>query len=65
MAEDLESARISGNFDELIVIAPPHFHGLLNSHFNGHVSTLISLNIKKDYTKANEKQLLGYLDEHL
>lgn len=65
LAGELESARVAGKFDELIVVAPPHFHGLLNTHLDGNVNNRITVTINKDYTKADERQLLAYIDNHL
>lgn len=51
------------SYDYLIVIAPPHFHGLLNKHYTLNVKEKIKYNLEKDYTKIPHKKLLGYLEE--
>ena len=65
LAQSLESSRTSNSFQDLIVIAPPSFHGLLNKHFNEQLQGLVSVNVEKDYTKANERQLLSNLQGYL
>jgi protein required for attachment to host cells len=59
----LDKARINHAFDHLIVIAPPHFHGLLNQHLNHHVLNLVTHQIEKDYTKCSVKEIKNYLNE--
>lgn len=65
IAKELENARIANRFSHLVLIAAPHFYGLLKKHINKNVSNMISMNIEKDYTKAPNKQLLGHLEQHL
>lgn len=64
LTEELEYARVSRQFDELIVIAPPHFHGLLNRCINGPLSKMVTLQINKDYTKDNTDQLQIHLKQY-
>lgn len=63
LAEELDKARINHDFDHLIVIAPPHFHGLLNQHLNRHVLNLVTHQIEKDYTKLSMGEIKSYLEE--
>lgn len=51
------------DYDELVVIAPPHFHGLLNKHYPQNVRAKIRHNIEKDYTKIPHKSLLAILQD--
>jgi len=50
-------ARSAGEFHELILVAPPHFNGLLNKHLNGKMGNLIQANVNKDYTRVDASQL--------
>ncbi len=49
--------------DKLVIVASPHFHGLLNKHYNVQVKGQITYNVEKDYTKIPLKQLMSYLGE--
>lgn len=51
------------SYDDLILVAPPQFHGLLHRYLNGSVEGLISLDIEKDYTSANESNLVQRLQQ--
>ena len=61
----LDKGRMNNDYQELIVIAPPQFHGLLSKHFNSNVLNLVYLNIEKDYTKSTPQELLKRLSDHL
>ena len=65
IADILESGRIANDYQSLILISPPHFHGLLNKHINKNVSSLIREKIEKDYTKVGKKQLTEHLKRYL
>lgn len=65
LASVLESARLANLYENLIVVAPPHFHGLLNKNCNKNVFSLISKHIEKDYTKLGTKGLHKRLGNHL
>ena len=36
LADELEAARIANHYQDLIIITPSHFDGLLNKHLNHH-----------------------------
>ena len=57
----LDSARVKNSFDDLVIAASPHFHGLLNKQMNKHVSNLVSKHIEIDLTQTPESQLLELL----
>jgi protein required for attachment to host cells len=56
---------MENKYKHLILVAPPHFVGLLHKHLNKHVAEVISQTIEKDYTKIPLKQLTEYIEEHL
>ena len=60
LAHALNGANLK-DYDELIIIAPPHFHGLLNKHYPPNVRAKIKHAIEKDYTKIPQKTLLNFL----
>ena len=61
----LEKGRLNNDFQELIVIAPAHFQGLLGKHFNSNIQSMVYLNIEKDYpdrmlnTPISENGVMG------
>lgn len=65
LASELNSGRNTNHYAKLAVVAPPAFLGLLNKHMNDHVKKLVALQIDKDYTKSNERDLMGQLEPHL
>lgn len=50
-------------YDDLVVIAPPHFNGLLNKHYSRNVRSKIKHVIEKDYTKTPERRLQNILHD--
>lgn len=65
IAGDLETRRNANEFEDIILVAPPHFNGLLTKTMNQQLSTMISVSVKKDYTKFNGRELLAHLGQHL
>ena len=65
LADVLDDGRISNAYQELILVASPHFQGLLTKEINHQIDSMIIQNIKKDYTKDTEKQLMEHLSTFL
>ena len=63
LAKELEHGRTSNRFQRLIVAATPAFLGKINNRLSNHVSDLVSNTLRKDYTKANEKELAVHLEK--
>jgi protein required for attachment to host cells len=63
LAELLEHGRTTNDFDSIILVTPPTFHGLLNKHFTPYLLAKISKVIPKDYPHMNERELLDLLKE--
>ena len=61
LASELDSGRTNHAFDKLVIIASPHFHGLINKQLNGHLEKMVVNHIQKDYTELDEKALLEKL----
>ncbi len=61
LAKELDAGRNANLFNDLIIVASPHFHGLLNKHMNGQVAEMVSRHIDKDYTAETAEGLLGKL----
>jgi len=65
LAECLESGRQKHCYEELIVVAPPQFHGMLNKHMSRNVSEMVQQHIDKDYTHYDEQQVCYQLENYL
>lgn len=58
LAKELDAGRTANSYKNLIIVASPRFHGLLNKSMNAHVSAMVGQHIQKDYTALSEKELL-------
>jgi protein required for attachment to host cells len=50
-------------FEQLVLVAAPHFYGLINKHLSFNLNKII--HIPKDYTKLKDRELLEALHKHL
>jgi len=57
IATVLERAREEGKYERLIIVAPPHFHGILKQHLSKNVEALVAEHIQKDYASLHTKEL--------
>jgi len=62
VVRELNHGRTHNAYQRLILVASPHFMGLVNQQIDPHVRQMVSETIEKDYTKLNEKELAGHLD---
>ncbi len=58
IVQALEHARATNQFDQLIIIALPHFYGLLEQHLSEQLHKKVVRHITKDYLHLPEKELL-------
>ena len=65
VADHLEQGRVSNRFDRLIVVAEPHFLGLLRKAIKPVLEQMITLEINKDLSKANDRKIREHLPERL
>jgi protein required for attachment to host cells len=63
LASYLEKNRTDHQYTDLVLVAPPHFLGLLNQHISKEVEKLITKSIAKDYTAEDLKFLSKHLQE--
>jgi len=63
LCEKLDAGRRTNQYNTLLLIAAPSFHGLLNKHLNQHQIEV--LHIPKDYTKCKEDALIQHIQENL
>ena len=65
LADSLDEARMTGKFNRLVLVSPPHFSGLLNKHMHKEEKNLISKNVGKDFTKVSEHKLMEKIRPYL
>lgn len=61
LVQTLNQGRCSQQFEDIVLVAPPAFMGLLNEKIDVQTGKLVSNRINKDYTLATDKELVGYL----
>lgn len=64
LAETLENGRLNSSYGTLIVVAAPHFHGLINKHLGTQVRGLVQMDIEKDYTTLTTSELAERLRDY-
>lgn len=65
LARELENGRTSNAYRKLVVVAAPHFHGLINSHLDEHTRAMVVSDIQKDLTSYNESELPEKLKQYM
>ena len=65
LASKLNAGRTANAYRRLVVVAGPHFHGLLSSHLDKHTHELIENFIHKDFTDCTEHELPVRLKENI
>ena len=65
VANHLEQGRVGNRFDRLVVVAEPHFLGLLRKATKPALEQMITLEIDKDLSKATEQEIREHLPERL
>lgn len=61
----LDVGRVAGKFDDVVLVASPGFHGLLQKHLSNPLSKQISRTLTKDYTSLSGRHLAEQLREQL
>ncbi|MDB6096143.1 MAG: hypothetical protein JWM09_421 [Francisellaceae bacterium] len=59
---ELENGRINSHYKGIIIIAEPHFYGLINTNAPQEVQSMIKFHLPKDYTHYSEKELITQLE---
>lgn len=65
LANELEKGRTANEYKKLVLVAAPHFHGLLKTHMNEHTRELVVNNIQKDFTSIETYELPKRLKESI
>ncbi len=61
IAKHLESGRKDHQCSNIILVANPHFNGLINKVLDESTRKLVSQMVEKDYTRATERELPAML----
>ncbi len=61
VAEQLDSDRLHGRFDDLCLVAPPHFLGLLRGHMGNDLTRAVTGEVINDLTQQD----IGSVQEHV
>ncbi len=62
LAKELETGRTHQGYNRLILVASPHFMGLLKARLSSHVLDLVTDTMEKDYSHDTEKELAKHLE---
>lgn len=65
LSQTLDRHRTQNDFRELVLVAPPKFHGMLNKHMPDSLANCITHNVQKDYTSLPERELMEHLTPFL
>lgn len=65
IVDRLEQGRVENDFQRLVVVAAPAFLGQLRANFGAPLSSLVSLEVDKDYTSLRPEALRARLPERL
>jgi len=57
LAHELDKGRTANAFHRLVLVATPHFQGLLKSRLDDHTRAMVVNNINKDFTAYNVHEL--------
>jgi protein required for attachment to host cells len=57
LANELDRGRTANAYRRLVLVASPHFQGLLKSQLNDHTQAMVVNNINKDFTACNLREL--------
>lgn len=65
LVAELDAGRLAGRYDDLVIVANPHFQGLLYKQANEQLHRRVIRAIEKDYTQFKGRQLAEQLKENL
>lgn len=61
----LDRAALKGEYSDLVVLAEPHFLGLLHRHFPKRVKESVRREIPREWKQGSDKELAEYLRDKL
>jgi len=63
LSDVLELGRVNHQYDQLVLIAPPKFLGILRSELNKHVQEKVVVQVNQELTTATAEEIQLYLSE--
>ncbi len=63
LASKLQKARTAGQYDRLVLVAPPKFLGLLRSSLDAPTAGCVVGSLNKDLASSDQKELVKHLGE--
>ncbi|HEY0720166.1 MAG TPA: host attachment protein [Gammaproteobacteria bacterium] len=65
LAKALDEGRAANKFGKVVLVASPHFLGLIKQNMSEQLSKAISHTIQKDYTAVTERDMLEQLKAYM
>lgn len=65
LTKTLDEGRAANKFDKVVLVASPHFLGLLKQNMSEQLGKAVSHTIQKDYTAVNERDMLDQLRSYI
>ena len=65
IAHILDLAVLKNDLSDLVVVAEPHFLGLLNQEFSKRVKSVLKSEVPREWSQGSDKELKEYLREKL
>jgi protein required for attachment to host cells len=61
----MDAAALKNEMSSLVVIAEPHFLGLLNGEFSKRVKSIISREVPREWARGSDRELKDFLQKKL
>jgi protein required for attachment to host cells len=61
----LEQGRNNHEYEELVIIGPPHLNGLLFKHVSKYVKEMVKLELQKYFQNISDRDLLEFLQKNM
>jgi protein required for attachment to host cells len=65
LTKTLDEGRAANKFEKVVLVASPHFLGLLKQSMSDQLGKAVSHTIQKDYTAINERDMLDQLRTYM
>ncbi len=65
IADHLDTMRLEGKFERLIIVAPPEFLGILSTKLSGATQKLVSMRVDKNLAQKTATEIRNHLPEQL
>jgi protein required for attachment to host cells len=65
IAKELEKAAVKGEYSDLIVMAEPHFLGMINKELPKNVKSVLRKEVPREWSQGSDQELKEYLQAKL